>query len=120
MITMLGLCLWMLCAPPPHAQSPSRAQPAEQWSDVNGASANPLRQDERKAVVLLFIMTDCPIANTYAPEINRIAAEYGPKGIAFYVVYADPHVKASAAQQHAHDYGYRFTALIDPRHTLAR
>jgi hypothetical protein len=119
MFGMLGLGLWMLCAPPSPAQAAPRVPAVEQWSDVSGGNVNPFRQDERKATVLLFVMTDCPIANSYAPEINRITAEYGAKHITFYIVYVDPHLKATAAQQHAHDYGYRCTALLDPQHTLA-
>ena len=120
MLGMLGLSLWVTCAPAPHVHTPAHARSDEQWSDVNGVMLKPFSHDERKATVLLFIMTDCPIANTYAPEVNRIAAEYSPKSIAFFVVYVDPHLKASTAQQHVRDYGYRCPALLDPRHTLAR
>jgi hypothetical protein len=90
------------------------------WADSNGVPANPLLLGNHKASVLLFVMTDCPIANGYAPELNRIMAEYTPKGIAFYLVYVDPGIRPEAVRQHVRDYGYRCTALLDPQHSLAR
>ena len=39
--------------------------------------------------VLLFVRTDCPIANKCAPEISRIAKEFTPRGVRFFLVYAD-------------------------------
>ena len=30
--------------------------------------------------VLIFISTDCPISNRYAPEIKRLHDEFAPKG----------------------------------------
>lgn len=47
-------------------------------------------------------MTDCPIANSYAPEIKRIISEYG--AFSFTVVYVDK--DAAAARVHADEYGY--------------
>lgn len=95
-------------------------RPVEKWADSNGRKLNPLQQGKHKATVLLFIMTDCPIANSYAPEINRITAKYGPKDVAFYLVYVDPGADAAAVRKHMHDYGYHCKALLDPHHSLAR
>ena len=30
------------------------------------------------ANVIFFVATDCPISNSYAPEIQRVCREYGP------------------------------------------
>src|SRR5688500_1042688 len=53
------------------------------WVDVHGAPKQPLATDGRRATVLLFIATDCPISNAYTPEVNRIVEAYGPRGVAF-------------------------------------
>lgn len=88
--------------------------------DVHGVSRRPLQMRGKRATVLFFILQDCPIANRYAPEINRIVAAYTPKRIAFYVVYVDPALKPKEARKHAKDYGYRCPALLDPAHRLAK
>jgi hypothetical protein len=120
MLGILGLGLWMLFTPPSNKQSPPMVRSMEQWTDSNGRKLRPLLQGDHKTTVFLFIMTDCPIANSYAPEVNRIMADYDPKGVAFYIVYVDPHPDTAAVRKHARDYGYRCTALLDPRHTLAQ
>ena len=58
------------------------------------------------ATVLFFITTDCPIANSFAPEIKRIIAEYGARGLASEVLYADATVTDEAMKRHATEYGY--------------
>jgi hypothetical protein len=98
----------------------SAAEDRPPWFDLNGAARDPLRPTGAKAGVLLFIQHDCPISNRYAPEINRIEAEYAPKGVAFTIVYEDPDLPAAEARRHAREYGYRMPALLDPTHLLAR
>ncbi len=39
--------------------------------DINGTQLD-LFDPNTKATLLLFVATDCPISNSYAPEINRI------------------------------------------------
>jgi hypothetical protein len=70
-------------------------------------------------VVLYFVTTDCPLANGYAPEMNRIAQAYGSRGVLFYAVQGDTTIPVAEVRQHAHDYGYTFPALLDPRQVLA-
>lgn len=87
--------------------------------DARGRWVDPFASRGARATVLLFVMTDCPIANGYAPEIDRLAAQYGPRRISFSLVYVDPELSAAAARRHARDYRLRCGAILDPRHTLA-
>ena len=88
--------------------------------DTNGAMHRESEWQGAKAIVLFFTMTDCPLANGYVPEMNRIRAAYGAKGVAFYAVQADPTAPDGAVKKYAQDYGYTFPMLNDPRLTLAR
>ena len=88
--------------------------------DVDGRDRTPLAITVNRAVVLLFVTNDCPIANSYAPEIQRIQKAYAGAKFDFYLVYVDPALSAKAAKQHARDYGYTFPALLDRTQALAR
>jgi hypothetical protein len=70
--------------------------------------------------VLFFLMSDCPIANRYAPEIQRICAEYGAKGAQCFLVYPDAAENAAAVRKHVHDFGYKIPAIRDTDHALMR
>ena len=41
-------------------------------------------------LVLIFIRTDCPIANRYAPELQNLFERYGSRGFDFKLIYAEP------------------------------
>jgi hypothetical protein len=49
--------------------------------DVAGVEHAPFADASVKAVALVFVLPDCPIANGYAPEFRRIHDEYGPRGV---------------------------------------
>ena len=74
----------------------------------------------KKALVLFFLGTDCPISNAYAPEIKRICERYASQNIAFALVYPDPDLSLIAAKKHAKEYGYTCPVFIDPNHRLTR
>lgn len=86
-------------------------------SDIDGHRLN-LAGPDTKAEVLFFITTDCPISNSYFPEINRIVTDYAPRKIAFYAVYTDPTVSIPAIRKHAHEFGLRIPVIADTRHDL--
>jgi peroxiredoxin len=88
--------------------------------DTNGAAHTAEEWKSKRAVVLFFTMTDCPLANGYVPEMNRLRASYGPQGVAFYAVQVDNTVSDAAARKYAQEFGYSFPMLNDPRLTLAR
>jgi hypothetical protein len=88
--------------------------------DVDGHALHPL-DPAGPAEVLFFITNDCPISNSYAPEIQRICNDYAAKGVACTLVYSDPSVDAAAIRKHRADYGYKepIAAVTDVAHQLA-
>jgi hypothetical protein len=66
-----------------------------------------------KALVLLFVRSDCPISNRYAPEIQRLYGRYSWQGIDFRLVYVEPGLTTAAMEKHRKEYGYTIPALLD-------
>lgn len=75
---------------------------------------------DSRAEVLLFITTDCPIANAFAPEIGRIVSEYGPRGVRFTLVYTDATLTPEACRTHAAEYGHGAPWVLDARQERVR
>ena len=76
---------------------PCHANASPTLGDTKGEKREPLADHGQKATVLFFVMHDCPIANGYAPELARIAAEYTPRGIEFFAVYSAETPQEAAA-----------------------
>ena len=65
-----------------------------------------------EANVLLFVMTDCPISNRYAPEVRRLHDEFAG-AVRFWLVYVDAHRPPDELREHRASFGYPFAALRD-------
>jgi thiol-disulfide isomerase/thioredoxin len=85
--------------------------------DLAGHTIDPLATN--KITVLIFVRSDCPISNRYAPEIQSLAKEFQGDA-AFYLVYPDRKETAQSIAKHLSDYGYALPALRDVHHNLAR
>jgi thiol-disulfide isomerase/thioredoxin len=88
--------------------------------DANGATHNAQELSRHKATVFIFVATDCPNSNTYAPILARLYREYSPRGFAFLNVYSDPEETNATIRKHDSEYQTPFPALLDPHQTLAR
>jgi AhpC/TSA family len=91
-----------------------------QLQDLSGHSVDPLEAGGKKATVFVFVRTDCPISNRYAPLLHRIYTKFSPKGVNFWLVYVDPRQTAKAIEEHLREYVYGFEALQDPKHELVK
>jgi peroxiredoxin len=72
-----------------------------------------------RAVVVVFLGTECPVSNGYAPEFERLHQRFATDGVAFYGVYCEPGVTAEGARKHAAEYRLAFPLLLDPEQQLA-
>ena len=88
--------------------------------DLAGHALDPFDATDAKAIVFIFISTDCPISNRYAPEIRRVEEQFARSGVRFWLVYADADPSSDAIRKHVKDYHLPQQVLRDPRQTLVR
>jgi len=96
------------------------AQPEFRLRDTAGATHTAAEWQNKKAIVLFFVMTDCPIGNTYVPEMNRIREAYAAKGVSLYGVQAETSTEESAVVRYAQEFRYAFPLLLDPGQVLIK
>lgn len=87
--------------------------------DLGGHVRDPFAAAAR-ARVFLFVRSDCPVTNRYAPELQRIAQEFAGRGVEFWLVYPDPAETAETIRKHLSEYHFPGEPLRDPQHRLVR
>ena len=106
-VLTLWLCVLALSAGPPQIRA------------IDGTVLRPF-EPSGIATVLLFVTTDCPNSNSYAPEIQRICSRYAAKGIACSLIYEESGLAEDAVRRHLQAYRYRgIPAAIDADGSLA-
>jgi hypothetical protein len=85
--------------------------------DIHGRQCWPLNDQSTKALVMVFILPDCPICNAYVPGLNRLYEELAANGIDLVLLHADTMVTAAEASQHAREYQLQMPVALDPART---
>jgi peroxiredoxin len=96
------------------------APPQFRLRDTQGALHTAAEWGNHRAILIFFVTIDCPVGNSYVPEMNRIHDAYGAQGVAVYAVQADPGVAEPAVVKYANEYRYGFPLLLDPDQVLVR
>jgi peroxiredoxin len=103
--------------------SPLSANPAVsefQLRDTAGVLHTSASWNGAKAILLFFVTNDCPVTNSYVPEMNRIQATYAARGLRTFAIQADTSVPAATVADYARDYRYAFPVLLDPHQVLVK
>jgi tetratricopeptide (TPR) repeat protein len=112
---------WLLSFAPVVLLLTSTSANSLQAVDLDGRAVDVFRPSaDRRATVLVFTSTDCPISNRYAPEVHRLHDAYAARGVRFLLVYANASDQPSAIREHVKAFGYGVDAVRDPRHELVR
>ncbi len=120
MVRLRSLCVFLLLSGPLCARDPLAKVGDFSLPDAQGKKHTPKEWKGSKAIVLIFLGTECPVSNGYAPTLTRLAERYGPRGVLVLGVHPDPDVTAEVARKHAKEYRLSFPTLLDPTQTLAR
>jgi peroxiredoxin len=67
----------------------------------------------RKAYVLAFIATQCPVSNAYNTRMAAFAREYEPKGVAFIGINSNRQEPPAEIVEHAKKHAFSFPILKD-------
>lgn len=98
---------------------PAAGQAAPSGVDMAGKSVDPLSLAAGKPLVLIYVRSDCPISNRYAPTLKSLGQKYAGKA-EFVLVYADKTETVENIQRHMQEFGYQFPPLRDPNHELVK
>ena len=88
-------------------------------TDLAGKPFDPFRAAPGKVVVLIFVRTDCPVSNRYAPTIQKLGTVRMDQA-AFFLVYPSRKETAETIRRHGKDFHYTFAAIRDPQHILVK
>jgi thiol-disulfide isomerase/thioredoxin len=70
--------------------------------------------------VIVFILPDCPIANAFQPELNRLSEQFATAGVRFTLIHVDPSTTSDAALAHQKDFGIQSLVALDPKRKLVK
>jgi peroxiredoxin len=89
--------------------------------DTEGGIHSLRTRPGRAALVVVFMGTECPIANGYVPELNRqfAALHEAGSGVEFFGVISDRSVTRAAASKHVAEFQLKFPVLFDASGELA-
>jgi peroxiredoxin len=73
----------------------------------------------KKAVVLVFAGIECPRSTASEPRLGDLAAKYGPKGVAFYVINSNWSESVEAIAERVKRVSFPIPVLKDDKHQVA-
>jgi len=88
--------------------------------DLEGRGVDPFAITNAKALVFLFVSTECPISNRYAPEYRRLQERFAARGVKLWLVYPNADETAEAIRRHLKEFALPLAAFRDPRHVLVK
>ena len=89
-------------------------------TDVKNKIHDPFEDPDTKGIVLIFVSTDCPIANSFQPAIGELANEFQPLGIPTFLVYCSPRLTTKKILQHVDDFQIAVPAIHDADQSIGR
>jgi len=87
--------------------------------DLAGKTVNPFEVSAGKPLILIFVRTDCPVSNRYAPTIEALSHKYAGEAVMM-LVYPDKSETPQNIEKHLRDYGYKMPALRDTQRELVK
>jgi peroxiredoxin len=121
---LLGLAWWCQAAPATAGESPATGLNAKvpdvgTLRDVRGNRRALHSFADNRAVVLVFVGTDCPISNLYLPELVELEKRCRGKRVQFLAVYPNESEDLDQVAAHAGDRDVPFPVLKDCGQRLA-
>jgi thiol-disulfide isomerase/thioredoxin len=72
-----------------------------------------------KAVVVLFLGTECPVNNAFLPVLAGLHKEFGERGVSFIAINANRQDTPARVAEHARKNAIPFPVLVDPGNKVA-
>ena len=87
--------------------------------DYNGVKHSLTDYKDSKAIVLMFIATQCPVSNAYNARMVDLYKDYKGKNITIVGINSNKQESAEEVKSHAKEHGFDFTILKDWKNVIA-
>ena len=98
---------------------PTSLDPSQAYRSLDGAVFAPLDVPPACIRVMVFVTTECPIANSYAPKLAELSAMWCGTEVELVLVHLDPDLTEASARQHALEHELWMPIVLDPAQRLA-
>jgi peroxiredoxin len=88
-------------------------------TDVYGKKHSLSDYNDSKAILVLFIATQCPVSNDYNSRMAELYKEYHEKDIAVLGINSNKQESVSECKEHAEKNGFGFPVLKDEKNVIA-
>ncbi len=75
--------------------------------------------DNSKAILIIFIATQCPVSNSYNSRMVELYNNYSKKNIALIGINSNKQESINECKSHAEKNGFNFTVLKDEKNIIA-
>jgi peroxiredoxin len=99
--------------------APGVQAPAFTLPDMAGKAHALGDYDQQKAIVVMFISTQCPVSNAYNERMVQLHRDYTAKGITFLGINASQREDVAEIKSHAAQHGFPFPVLKDAENVIA-
>ena len=97
----------------------SQSLPVFSLKDTTGRTVSLSDFSSKKAVVLLFIGTQCPVNNYFMPVLADLHKEFAPKGVQFLAINSNSQDTLERVVEHAKKHAIPFPVLRDENNVVA-
>jgi peroxiredoxin len=116
---MAGILIAIISAPFLRASEPVKNIENFTLEDYNGTKHSLTDYTSSKAIVLMFIATQCPVSNAYNERMVQLYKDYGSKGVSFVGINANKQETVDEIKEHAKEHGFAFPILKDNNNLIA-
>jgi peroxiredoxin len=87
--------------------------------DYNGKEHSLSDYKNSKAIVVMFIATQCPVSNDYNTRMAKIYSDYKDKNVTFIGINSNKQESIDEIKKHSKDNNFGFTVLKDKDNIIA-
>jgi hypothetical protein len=106
-------------APGVAAPTPGQKVDGIAFRDLQGRRTTMAELQGAKAIVFVFLSTECPVSRAYTGRLNDLAQATAPRGVRWFGVNANAQEDAALLRRDATERGYPFPVIKDEGHRLA-
>jgi peroxiredoxin len=88
-------------------------------NNYDGKSVSLSDYKDAKAIVIMFISTQCPVSNSYNERMVNLYNEFNKKGISFVAVNSNKQENVEEIKNHAMEHKFSFPVVKDDNNVIA-